>query len=443
MTKLFKDKSTEDQANSLALFLPEGKTFDSKAESTSTLRKFLEGLSGELKLVYDGMSDLSQDYNINECTELLTRWESAVGIPDECFKGTGTVEERRTHVLLKLAKMNVQTVEDFVELAETLGFTGIEITPLQDVALPPYDVPFTPTSAPGSRYVILVNGLNVVIGVPPYDVPFTPSSQGSSLLQCVFDKVKPVNVRAVYSNSNDPITFVPSDLIDLGLWLKSDDVSTITESGGLVTDWNDKSGNNNHATASGAGRPVTNASTINGKNALAFSSNANFMTIADAITLNMDSGNGFTIFMVVDYSGYSAHGSGINCLLSKGEAAFAGSTYNLQTAADNFIDFQSGANEVAASTTDISGAAVIITATMDNSAEFAELFVNGVSVGTRAAATVNSDNALALIIGGDTTINKRGDGSYAEIIIYPRLLAASDIGLVEGYLSGEWGMAVS
>ena len=69
-------------------------------------------------------------------TELLTRWESAVGIPDSCFPGTGTIDERRAHVLLKLAKMNVQTAEEFVTLGISLGFLDIKVFPLQEVSFP-------------------------------------------------------------------------------------------------------------------------------------------------------------------------------------------------------------------------------------------------------------------------------------------------------------------
>ncbi len=198
--QLFKQITVIDQTNSLAHFHPEGDPYDSRWEPLAVLRKFLEGLSGELKRVHDGMNDLSCDYDINESTELITNWESAVGIPDDCFPGTGTIEERRTHVLLKLAKMNVQTAEEFVELAIALGFLDVEVIPLQSIAFPPYDVPFLPTSAPASRFIILVTGTDIVPNVPPYDVPFTPSAQNSSVLQCIFDIVKPANCTILFVN---------------------------------------------------------------------------------------------------------------------------------------------------------------------------------------------------------------------------------------------------
>ncbi len=59
----------------------------------------------------------------------------------------------------------------------------------------------------------------------------------------------------------------------LALWLDASDASSITSSGGLVSQWNDKSGNNRHATQSTAGsRPSVSASGIT------FDSSNKFMT---------------------------------------------------------------------------------------------------------------------------------------------------------------------
>ena len=45
-------------------------------------------------------------------------------------------------------------------------------------------------------------------------------------------------------------TFSPSDLSTLNLWLDASDSASITHSSNAVSQWNDKSGNNNHATQS-------------------------------------------------------------------------------------------------------------------------------------------------------------------------------------------------
>lgn len=65
--------------------------------------------------------------------------------------------------------------------------------------------------------------------------------------------------------------FVPTDLTDLAAWYDASDVSTITETGGSVSQWDDKSGNDYHATQGvGAEQPVTGTRTLNGKNTIDF-----------------------------------------------------------------------------------------------------------------------------------------------------------------------------
>jgi hypothetical protein len=55
------------------------------------------------------------------------------------------------------------------------------------------------------------------------------------------------------------------------LWLDAADTATIVESGGAVSQWNDKSGNGRNAVqATGANQPTTGAETLNGRNVLSW-----------------------------------------------------------------------------------------------------------------------------------------------------------------------------
>jgi len=193
MTRLFDEKNITEQTNSLAQFLPEGKVFDARNEPTATLRKFLEGLSGELKRVYDGMNDLSEDYDINFTTELISNWESAVGIPDDCFPGTGDLEERRTHVLIKFAKMNVQTSEEFVSVIEELGFTVI-LQPGADVGIFPMIFPTEFFKDPQQARFTLVVNLDSNNAVFPLPFPVEFASNVNNIVICLLNVIKPANV---------------------------------------------------------------------------------------------------------------------------------------------------------------------------------------------------------------------------------------------------------
>ncbi len=203
MTKLFANKNIDSHEANLASYLPPGKAFAAGYLTDTNFGKFISSLAVEIKRVYDGMNDLSEDYDILVTDELLAQWESAVGIPDNCFPGTGTDTERRLHVLIKFAKMNVQTAAEMQALAVTLGFTDAIVQPYREFNPPPYDVPFTPVQAfafPDSRYYIIISATNAVVDTPPYDVPFTPAGNSSTLLECVFNIVRPANCQVIFRN---------------------------------------------------------------------------------------------------------------------------------------------------------------------------------------------------------------------------------------------------
>ena len=70
--------------------------------------------------------------------------------------------------------------------------------------------------------------------------------------------------------------------IDAALWLDASDSSTIEENGGKVSQWDDKSGNNNHLTqATDANQPTTGTRSQNGLNVLDF--NGDYLTKVFAV----------------------------------------------------------------------------------------------------------------------------------------------------------------
>src|SRR5574337_1119294 len=73
-----------------------------------------------------------------------------------------------------------------------------------------------------------------------------------------------------------PTAVFPSDFLTVvSGWYDASDSSTITQSGGLVSQLDDKSGRGNHLTGSGGDRPTTGTRTINGLNVLDFNGTSN------------------------------------------------------------------------------------------------------------------------------------------------------------------------
>jgi hypothetical protein len=98
-----------------------------------------------------------------------------------------------------------------------------------------------------------------------------------------------------------PMTLSPQ------LWLDASATSTIISSGGLVSEWKDRSGNGRHMLQSTeANRPTTGASTQNSKNVITFNGSSTFMTYdagSDLVDLSP------MVFAVVVYDNNSTQNS--------------------------------------------------------------------------------------------------------------------------------------
>lgn len=94
-------------------------------------------------------------------------------------------------------------------------------------------------------------------------------------------------VQKIYLGTNEVYSAIPVSNdwtpanIATTLWLDASDLSTITESGGFVSEWRDKSTNGyNYTQVLGANQPFTNNRTINGLNVIDFDGTNSFMQLA-------------------------------------------------------------------------------------------------------------------------------------------------------------------
>lgn len=219
---LFEKHTADEHTQALSNLLPNGRVvFESKDVLSSEIRKFISTFSASFETVEQSMIDTTRDHNLDFTQLIINEWESAVGIPDTCFPGTGTLEERRVHVLLKFAKMNPLTEQDFIDIALDLGFV-ITIEHPSAGAFLPYVVTTVPTASgvtPGSFPVggdiffqWVVKGVAINPGLLPYIVTTVPTapgvipssfpqSGGSNLLQCIFELLKPSMTEIIFENA--------------------------------------------------------------------------------------------------------------------------------------------------------------------------------------------------------------------------------------------------
>lgn len=102
----------------------------------------------------------------------------------------------------------------------------------------------------------------------------------------------------VQSKSSAPPPFSPTDIAGLKLWLKAD--AGVTLNGSTVSQWDDQSGNGNHASQSTASyQPTFVANQLNGKPVLRFDGSNDFLN-----GILIESSTKIAIFCVAKISSY-------------------------------------------------------------------------------------------------------------------------------------------
>lgn len=197
MQKDFTPNSVEQNTQILADYLPQGVLYRAKNIDGSKLRTLLQALSLEYTRIQGKIEELSEQYYMPQTTNLLEAWERVLGIPDDCFTNTVSVKDRRLQIVAKFALMNVTTTEDWIYLASFLGY-NISIEYGTPYMVLPFKLPFILGSEKAAKFTMIINFLDLP---PPTNVfPLTlPFMLGNiSMIQCVFEHIKPANVKIIY-----------------------------------------------------------------------------------------------------------------------------------------------------------------------------------------------------------------------------------------------------
>ncbi len=125
------DQPTIDEATrQLADHSPSGAAWGSKLIEGTVLNAVMHGAAKPFNITQGRISDLVTDFDINQAVELLSDWETSVGLPDDCFGIVTDIDERRAQVRERFARTPVVT------LAEQQAFVDA-IFPDDDIVLIP------------------------------------------------------------------------------------------------------------------------------------------------------------------------------------------------------------------------------------------------------------------------------------------------------------------
>jgi hypothetical protein len=224
------------------------------------------------------------------------------------------------------------------------------------------------------------------------------------------------------------VSFNPRSLSP-AIWLDASDTATITESGGAVSQWDDKSGNGYHLTqATGTSQPSTGTRTLNNLNVVEFVT-ADWMKTSSEVAVSQP----FFVFAVVQFD---TSGRSFPYLLSG-----QNDTTVIITLL-NADDLRMGASPTYPTISTNVG--------LDAPHLVGGLWHGASSVFRLDGSTSNQStgtgalNLLAIGASGPSPATSGAwlDGFIAEIIVVGRALTAFEIATTQTYLAKKWGIAV-
>lgn len=262
-----------------------------------------------------------------------------------------------------------------------------------------------------------------------------------------------VNVLRKYSESNfewfsSIPAFVPTSIANCGMWFDANDSGSVSTTTSLVDQWNDKSGNARHVTATSSARPLyTSAagSGLNNKRAVLFDGTTD--ALRRARVTQFQGLAGITIFSVGGRTAGTPHG---------GSVVFHGFDANNRTQllnnylGDNKVYGQIGVTTDAGGTVDLGQqtlvkSTLIFDGSLSGNSNRLKVRVNGRqltltfagTVGTVTESHASSKFALGTI---DIASPFYVAGTMCEVIIYERALTEAEVLQVEAYLEAKWAV---
>jgi hypothetical protein len=244
--------------------------------------------------------------------------------------------------------------------------------------------------------------------------------------------------------------------ISTALWLDANDLSTITTVSGVVSQWNDKSGNAKHATqSSSTSRPLLSSNILNGRNVIAFDGLNDWLTCgvaSDWSFLHNSTADIYAVWKVGSTSdpnaAYALYSTNIGTVTNSGSYIIyddrASNSRNNAIAyaaltSANFI-LSASSNAYPPNQATVFNARINIPASASNRFSFYvnETFYAGTN--SDASSAISGNPATPLRIGYYNGSSFFLAGYIAELAISRTLLSTTDRQRMAGYMAHKWGL---
>jgi len=220
-----------------------------------------------------------------------------------------------------------------------------------------------------------------------------------------------------------------AELGGVQVWLDASDASTITLNGSTVSQCDDKSGNNRHATqATASNQPTYTTAGLNGKNVLTFSNaGGTYLSVPGGVSDYFAYQSAFIVYSDTSTAAYTTALGGRYVAATR--AAYHGHIDNSQLFHATFTSAETRNGDNFKNGTDIGDGTS--TARPSTPAIFSFVATGQFDV-DRRFQTIGADAAVP---------TSRGiTGLIAEVILLENAASAADRQKTEGYLAHKWGL---
>lgn len=235
--------------------------------------------------------------------------------------------------------------------------------------------------------------------------------------------------------SSNPI-FTPLNLYGCRAWCDATQQAT-----GAVASWVDQSGNGNNATqASGAKQPVCTSASIGSNKALIFNGTSSQLTFPSAVQDAITRTTSHSIFIVLKSADNTSQA---RIILNSAQGVSDSDMLSISIISSNLCaGYYNGSsyNSVSVPFIDTTLGHILSISHLANSTPVGELD-GAVMTGSNVP---QGDTAAGIILGGEIQDDlKNFKGSIGEVIIYNRVLSATEITAINQYLSQKWNIGLS
>lgn len=229
-------------------------------------------------------------------------------------------------------------------------------------------------------------------------------------------------------------SFSPAQTSGIKVWLKadvgvySDAGTTPSTNGGIVQQWNDQSGNGNHASQTSVGQqPIYRTGEQNGLPGIRFDSTDDYLSGTLSVLTS------FTYYAVVKATTNSTINGTI--LFHGNNAGSAGCVLQRASNATLTLSESGSGNSVNGMTT---GTTFTVAAHFNGAS-------SALSLNSNAATSINAGSASMTAFSlnrsdqSEPLSTNKGDWEYFEVIIYTGSVSAGDEANILAYLQSKWG----